>query len=188
MHKRARSWSSWLALAILLLILGAGGASLAGSQKSQSDRHSLKNEVSGLRSQAGVGRLVAEQALAGSRKSQADRHSLKNEVSGLKSQAGVGRLIAEQALAGNLTSNFVEAQAGQMAKGVEQTRDKLSPEEFEPELSTQVMQAADLARRLDGALKTLKDAGADRQAAESARNNLSGLFAELSELERGLKE
>jgi hypothetical protein len=153
MHKRARSWSSWLAVAVLLLILGAGGASLAGSGKSQSDRHSLKNEVSGLRSQAGVGRLVAEQALAG-----------------------------------NLTRQYVEAQAAQMRKGVEQTRDKLTPEDFEPELSTEVMQAADLARRLDGALNTLKDAGADRRAAESARDNLSGLFAELSELEEGLKE
>lgn len=153
MHKRARSWSSWLAVVVLLLILGAGGASLAGSQKSQSDRHSLKNEVSGLRSQAGVGRLVAEQALAG-----------------------------------NLTRLYVEAQAAQMRKGVEQTRDKLAPEDFEPELSTQVMQAADLARRLDGALNTLKDAGADGRAAESARNNLSGLFAELSELEESLKE
>jgi hypothetical protein len=153
MHKRARSWTNWLALVILLLILGAGGASLAGS-----------------------------------RKSQADRHSLKNEVSGLKSQAGVGRLIAEQALAGNLTSNFVEAQAGQIRKGVEQTQDKLSPDEFEPELGTQVTQAADLARRLGGALHSLRDGGVERQADESARNNLAGLFAELSELEESLKE
>jgi hypothetical protein len=124
MHKRARSWSSWLALAILLLILGAGGASLAGSQQSQ-----------------------------------ADRHSLKNEVSALKSQAGVGRLVAEQALAGNLTRRYVEAQAEQMSKAVEQTLGELSPDEFEPELATQVMQAADLARRLEGALNSLRAAG-----------------------------
>src|ERR1051325_8750542 len=65
MHKRARSWANWLALAVLLLILGAGGASLAGSQQSQSDKHSLKNEGSGLKARAGAGRLVAEQALAG---------------------------------------------------------------------------------------------------------------------------
>jgi hypothetical protein len=153
MHKRARSWANWLALAVLLLTLGAGGASLAGSQRSQ-----------------------------------ADRHSLKNAVSELKSQAGVGQLIAEQAQAGNLTRNYVEAQAGQMRKGVEQTRGKLTPDEFEPELSTQVMQAADLSRRLEGALKALKGAGGDGQAAESARRNLTGLYAELSELEAGLKE
>jgi len=153
MHKRARSWANWLALAILFLILGAGGASLVASQQSRSDRHSLKNEVSEL-----------------------------------KSQAGVGRLIAEQASAGTLTRNYVEAQAEQIRKGVEQTRDSLSPEAFEPALNSQVMQAADLARRLGGALNALKSAGDDKQTAESARNNLAGLFGELSELEESLKE
>lgn len=153
MHKRARSWANWLSLAILLLILGAGGASLAVS-----------------------------------RESLADRRSLKNDVSELKSQAGVGRLIAEQALAGNLTLNYVEAQAAQTRKGVEQTRETLTPDEFQPELSTQVLQAAGLARRLGEALGTLHDAGAERQSAESARKNLDGLFKELSELEEGLKE
>ena len=58
MHKRARSWSNWLVWAILLLMLGAGGASLAGSRQSQSDRHSLKNEVSTLKSQAGTGYIA----------------------------------------------------------------------------------------------------------------------------------
>ncbi|MFL6336551.1 MAG: hypothetical protein ACJ754_24885 [Pyrinomonadaceae bacterium] len=153
MHKRARSWSSWLASAILLLILGAGGATLVGSQQSR-----------------------------------ADSHSLKNAVSELKSQAGVGQLIAEQARDGRLTRNYVEAQAGQMLKGVEQTRDELSADEFEPELSAQVLQAADLARRLGGALNALKGAGDDTQAADSARKNLAGLSAELSEFEEGLKE
>src|SRR4051812_28178947 len=136
MHKRARSWSNWLVLAILLLIVGTGGATLAGS-----------------------------------RQSQADRHSLKNAVSELKSQAGIGRLVAEQARDGRLTRIYVEAQAGQMLKGVEQTRDELTPDEFEPELSAQVLQAADLSRRLDGALTALKGAGAGGQAAESARKN-----------------
>ena len=153
MHKRARSWSSWLVLAILLLILGAGGASLAGT-----------------------------------RQSQADKHGLKNEVSELKSQAGVGRLVAEQALAGNLTRRYVEAQAAQMSKGVGQTLGKLTPDEFEQGLSTEVLHAADLARRLEGALYSLREAGVERQAAESARNNLADLFGELSELEEGLKE
>ena len=153
MHKRARSWSNWLAVAILFLIVAAGGATLGGSRQSQSDRHSLKNAVSELRSQAGAGRLVAEQALAG-----------------------------------NLTRNYVEAQAGQMSKGVRQTLGELSPEQFEPELGAQVMQAADLARRLEGALKTLKGAGSDGRTAESARQNLGGLFEELSQLEEGLKE
>ena len=153
MHKRARSWASWLVLAMLLLILGAGGASLAGSQQSQSDRQSLKNEVSTL-----------------------------------KSEAGTGRLVAEQALAGNLTRTYVEAQSAQIRKGVNQTLSDLSPDLFEPELSTKVMQAADLARRLDGALNSLRGAGDDRAAAESARKTLGGLFEELSELEEGLKE
>ncbi|MBV9925713.1 MAG: hypothetical protein JOZ96_11900 [Acidobacteria bacterium] len=153
MHKRARSWGNWLAPAIILLILGAGVASFAGPGQSQGDKHSLKNDVSEL-----------------------------------KSRAGTGRLVAEQALAGNLTRNFVEAQAEQMRKGVAQTRDKLTPEQFGPELSAQVLQAADLARRLEGALNSLRGAGADRQAAESARKNLAGLFEELSRLEEDLKE
>ena len=153
MHKRARSWANWLAPVILLLVLGAGGASLAGSQQSQSDRHSLKNEVSGL-----------------------------------KSQAGAGRLVAEQALAGNLTRTYVEAQSAQMSKGVGQTLGELSPASFRPELAAQVMRAADLARRLEGALNSLRDGGVERQSAESARKNLAGLFEELSELEESLKE
>ena len=153
MHKRARSWANGLVLAILLLIVGAAGASLAVSRGSRSDRHGLKNVVSEL-----------------------------------KSQAGAGRLVAEQALAGNLTRNYVEAQAGQMREGVEQTLGGLSPDEFEPELATQVMQAADLARRLEGALGALRDGGVERQSAESARKNLAGLFEELSESEEGLKE
>ncbi len=153
MHKRARSWSSWLALAILLLIVGAGAATFAGSQQSQSDKHSLKNEVSTL-----------------------------------KSQAGTGRLVAERALAGGLTRTYVEAQSEQMSKGVEKTIPELTPDRFEPELNAQVMEAADLARRLVGALKSLRGAGEERRAAESARDNLGGLYEELSRLEEGLKE
>jgi hypothetical protein len=153
MHKRARSWSNWLVWAILLLIVAAGGASLAGSQKTQ-----------------------------------ADRESLKNEVSELKSQAGAGRLIAEQALAGNLTQNFVSAQSEQMLKNAEAARGGLSPEEFEPALSAQALRAGDLARRLCGALGALRDSGVERRGAESAKNNLAGLFAELSELEEELKQ
>ncbi len=153
MHKRARSWSSWLALAILLLIVGAGGAVFAGSGQTQSDKHSLKNVVSEL-----------------------------------KSRAGTGRLVAEQALAGNLTPKYVEAQSEQIRKAVVKTRDSLTPDQFEPELSAQVLQAADLARRLEGALNVLRGAGADGRAAESARKNLAGLFEELSQLEEGLKE
>src|SRR5205085_5951052 len=121
-------------------------------------------------------------SLVGRVQSRADRHSLKNEVSELKSQAGGGRLIAEEALAGHLTRNYVGAQAEQMRKGVEQTRDKLTPDEFEPGLSTQVLQAADLSRRLEGALNALRGAGVEPQAAESARKNLEGLYAELSGL------
>ena len=153
MHKRARSWASWLACAVLLLILAAGGASLAGWGKSK-----------------------------------ADRESLKNEVSELKSQAGVGRLVAEQALAGNVTRSFVSAQSEQMLKNAEATRDELSSEEFEPALNSQALEAGDLARRLCGALGALRDSGVERQGAESAKNNLAGLFKELSELEEELKQ
>ncbi|MCA1849759.1 MAG: hypothetical protein LC672_01570, partial [Acidobacteria bacterium] len=65
MHKRARSWTSWLGWAILLSVLAAGGATLAVSHRSQADREGLKNEVSLLKSEAGVGLILAEQALAG---------------------------------------------------------------------------------------------------------------------------
>jgi hypothetical protein len=153
MHKRARSWSSWLALAILLLIVGAGGAVFAGSGQTQSDKHSLKNVVSVL-----------------------------------KSQAGTGRLVAEQARDGNLTRNYVEAQSRQMSKAVGQTVGELTPDRFVPELNAQVMQAADLARRLEGALNTLGGAAEGGRAAESAKGNLGGLYEELSQLEEGLKE
>jgi hypothetical protein len=108
-------------------------------------------------------------SLAVSQTSAADRESLKNEVSGLKSQAGVGQLVAEQALAGNLTRDFVAAQSAQMLKNAEATRDKLSPEEFDPSLNSQVMRASVLARRLGGALSALRDSGGGRHRARSLR-------------------
>ena len=153
MHKRARSWTVWLGAAIPLAALAAGAALLVSAQGSSSDKESLKNEVSVL-----------------------------------KSEAGVGRLVAEQAAAGNVTRTYVEAQARQMLKGVASTREKLAPEEFDASLGTQVMQAGDLALRLEGALKSLRDAGGERGSVESAGKNLAGLYAELSEMEEGLKQ
>lgn len=65
MHKRARPWTVWLGAAIPLTALAVGAALLVSARGAEADTQSLKNEVSGLKSQAGVGRLVAEQALAG---------------------------------------------------------------------------------------------------------------------------
>jgi hypothetical protein len=153
MHKRARSWTGWLGVAVLLSIVAAGAGALASSA-------------------GGAG----------------DRESLKNEVSELKSQAGVGQLLAEEAGAGHLTDTFVKAQAEQIRKGGEATREKLDPAEFEQSLGAQVLSAGDAARRLDGALRALGDAGTAPQNAESAKRSFAALYVELSEMEDGLKQ
>ncbi|HWW74135.1 MAG TPA: hypothetical protein VNZ44_01995, partial [Pyrinomonadaceae bacterium] len=152
MHKRARSWSSWLGVAVLLAGLAAGAFAFASAS-------------------GGAG----------------DVESLKNDVSELKSRAGVGRLLAEQALAGNVTDTFVRAQSEQIRKGVEDTRAKLEPKQFEQSLATRVLKASDAALRLEGALRALRDGGAARESAESAERSLAALQAELSEMEDGLK-
>ena len=153
MHKRARSWTSWLGVAVLLSVVAAGAFAFASS------------------------------ALGA-----ADVESLKNDVSELKSRAGVGRLLAEQAASGNVTDTFVRAQSEQMRKGVEATRAKLDPAEFEQSLGTRVMKASDAALRLEGSLRALRDGGAGRGSAESAKRSLAALQAELSEMEDGLKQ
>ncbi len=152
MHKRARSWSSWLVVAVILSILAAGAFTLVSSA-------------------GGAG----------------DGESLKNDVSELKSAAGVGRLVAEQAQAGRLTDTFVRAQSGQMLKGVEATRAKLDPKEFEQGLGTRVMRAGDAALRLSGALRALREAGTAPQGVESAKRSFASLYAELSEMEESLE-
>ncbi|HJQ30811.1 MAG TPA: hypothetical protein VJ866_01455 [Pyrinomonadaceae bacterium] len=153
MHKRARSWSSWLGVAVLLSVVAAGAFAFAS-------------------------------AAGGA----ADVESLKNDVSELKSQAGVGRLLAEQALAGNVTDTFVRAQSEQIRKGAEDTRAKLDPKEFEQSLGTQVLKASDAALRLEGTLRALREGGAARGSAESAKRSFEALYAELSEMEDGLKQ
>ena len=64
MQKRARSWSSWLWLAVVVAAVGAAAWVVATSKK-PSGRANLKIEVAALRSQAAVGQLLAEQAAAG---------------------------------------------------------------------------------------------------------------------------
>jgi hypothetical protein len=152
MHKRARSWSNWLGWAVLLSIVAGGAGWLVSSQHST-----------------------------------AGRESLKNEVSELKSQAGVARLLSEQALAGNVTRVFLKAQSEQLEKAVAKTREGLDPSGFAPELNGEVLRASDLALRLDQTLKALGESGGERGAADSLRKSFAELFAELSELEDGLK-
>jgi hypothetical protein len=64
MQKRARSWSGWLWLAVVVAAVGAA-AWVAVTSKKPSGSANLKIEVAALRSQAAVGQLLAEQAAAG---------------------------------------------------------------------------------------------------------------------------
>src|SRR2546421_154697 len=65
MHKRAGSWSSWLTLAILLSAAVGAAFWIGRAEEKLSGREKLKIEVAELRSQAGVGQLLAEQAATG---------------------------------------------------------------------------------------------------------------------------
>ncbi|HEV7889961.1 MAG TPA: hypothetical protein VGP08_04950 [Pyrinomonadaceae bacterium] len=65
MHKRARGWSIWLQAGILLSILAGASYWLAQAGGTSLDREALKSAVGELRSQAAVGRLLAEQSARG---------------------------------------------------------------------------------------------------------------------------
>src|SRR2546421_1887721 len=65
MHKRAGSWSSWLTLAILLSAAVGAAFWIGRAEEKLSGREKLKIDVAELRSQTGVGQLLAEQAAAG---------------------------------------------------------------------------------------------------------------------------
>jgi len=65
MHKRARAWSTWLQLAILLSILAGASYWLVNAESGTLDRAAVKSTVSELRSQAAAGRLLAEQSARG---------------------------------------------------------------------------------------------------------------------------
>ena len=65
MHKRARSWGNGLTLAILLSAVIGAAFWIGRAEEKPSGREELKIEVAELRSQAGVGQLLAEQAANG---------------------------------------------------------------------------------------------------------------------------
>ncbi|HKG11910.1 MAG TPA: hypothetical protein VKB12_01170 [Pyrinomonadaceae bacterium] len=65
MHKRARGWSVWLQAGVLLSILAGASYWLANAGSGSLDREALKSAVGELRSQAAVGRLLAEQSARG---------------------------------------------------------------------------------------------------------------------------
>jgi len=65
MHKRARSWGNWLTLAIFLSAVIGAALWIGRAEEKPSGRDELKIEVAELRSQAGVGQLLAEQAATG---------------------------------------------------------------------------------------------------------------------------
>jgi paraquat-inducible protein B len=65
MHKRARSWGNWLTLAIILSAVIGAAFWIGRAEEKPSGREELKIEVAELRSQAGVGQLLAEQAANG---------------------------------------------------------------------------------------------------------------------------
>jgi hypothetical protein len=65
MHKRARAWSTWLQAAVLLSVAAGAAYWLAYARNASLDREGLKSVVGELRSQAAVGRLLAEQSAQG---------------------------------------------------------------------------------------------------------------------------
>lgn len=65
MHKRARAWSTLLQVAVLLSVAAGAAYWLAYAGSAALDREGLKSVVAELRSQAAVGRLLAEQSASG---------------------------------------------------------------------------------------------------------------------------
>jgi hypothetical protein len=65
MHKRARAWSTWLQAGVLVSLLAGVGYWLVYASSSSLDGEGLKSVLGELRSQAAVGRLLAEQSARG---------------------------------------------------------------------------------------------------------------------------
>lgn len=65
MSKPARSWSFWLAWAVLLSVAAGALYFVVRSFEKKSGRDDLKIEVAALRSQAATGQLLSEQAAEG---------------------------------------------------------------------------------------------------------------------------
>lgn len=89
MHKRVRSWSRWLQWAVLLSVAGGAVVWVVGAAEAPADRAELKNAVAELRSQAAVGRLLAEQAATGnvtSRYFKAQASELRKNVEAARAQ------------------------------------------------------------------------------------------------------
>lgn len=117
MHKRARAWSTWLQAGVLLSLLAGAGYWLAYSGNSSLDREGLKAVVGELRSQAAVGRLLAEQSARGTltrqfletQAAQARKHveSEREQLkpSGVRAEV-VTQLVSGARLAGRLSDDY----------------------------------------------------------------------------------
>ena len=117
MHKRARAWSTWLQLAVLLSAAAGASYWLASAGSGSLDREALKSVVGELRSQAAVGRLLAEQSASGKLtrtflETQAgqSRKKIESEREELKSSSVapevIGPSMRASTLAGRLNDDY----------------------------------------------------------------------------------
>src|SRR5947209_20203336 len=117
MHKRVRSWSVWLQWAVLLSVVAGVIVWVVGAAQAPADRSELKNVVAELRSQAAVGRLLAEQAATGKITSvyfKAQASELQKNVDAASSQLNPSKFKPELREAG---ARAGEA-AGRLSEGV----------------------------------------------------------------------
>jgi hypothetical protein len=117
MHKRARAWSTWLQAAVLLSVAAGASYWLAYAGSRSLDREALKSVVGELRSQAAVGRLLAEQSASGrltgtflETQTEQARKNIESERGELKSSdvepGVVGPSARASALAGRLDDDY----------------------------------------------------------------------------------
>jgi hypothetical protein len=117
MHKRARAWSTWLQVAVLLSVAAGAAYWLAYVGNGSLDREALKAVAGELRSQAAFGRLLAEQSSQGTltrtfietQAGQSRKH-IDSERKGLKSSSVAPEVIAPSmraaTLAGRLDDDY----------------------------------------------------------------------------------
>ena len=117
MHKRARGWSIWLQAGVLLSVVAGASYWLAYAGSGSLDRKALKSVVGELRSQAAVGRLLAEQSAQGrltrtflETQAEQSRKKIESERGELKSSSVapevIGPSMRASTLAGRLDDDY----------------------------------------------------------------------------------